>query len=75
MPKFAFSSNQRCETQPTPFNLYPNEYSQGLHYYPFGVNLDRYVGSCNTLDDISNTLYVPNKSKELKLFQNDYSNK
>ena len=56
MPKFAFSSNQRCKTQPTPFNLYPNQYSQGLHYYPFGVNVDRYVGSCNTFDDIFNTL-------------------
>ena len=38
-------SNQKCMTQPTFINLHPNEYSQELHYYPFGLNLDRYVGS------------------------------
>ena len=26
--------------QPTLINLHPNEYTQGLHYYPFAVNLD-----------------------------------
>ena len=30
-------------TQPTLFNLHPNEYSQEFHYYPFAVKLDRYV--------------------------------
>ena len=38
-------------TQPTLINLHPSEYSQKLHYYPFSVNLDRYVESCNTLDE------------------------
>ena len=38
-------SNQKCMTQPTFINLHPNEYSQELHYSPFEVNLDRYVGS------------------------------
>ena len=33
-------NNQQCNTQPTLINLHPNEYSQGLHYYPFSVNLD-----------------------------------
>ena len=32
-------------TQSTFINLHPNEYSQELHYYTFGVDLDRYVGS------------------------------
>ena len=27
-------SNQKCTTQPTITNLYPNEYTQGLRYYP-----------------------------------------
>ena len=27
-------SNQKCTTQPTIINLYPNEYTQGLRYYP-----------------------------------------
>ena len=30
-------------TQPTIINLHPNRYTQGLHYYPFVVTLDRYV--------------------------------
>ena len=46
--------NQKCMIQPTLINLHPDEYSQTFHYYPFGVKLDRYVGSCNTLNDLSN---------------------
>ena len=54
--------------QPTPFNLHRNEYSHKFHYYSFTVNLDRCVGSCNTLNDLSNTVCVPNKIKDLNLF-------
>ena len=36
-------------TQPTLFNLRPNEYSQEFHYYPFAVKVGRYVRNCNTL--------------------------
>ena len=46
-------SNQKCMIQPTLINLHPNEYSQEFHYYPFTVKLDRCVGSCNTLNDLS----------------------
>ena len=53
--------------QPTFINLYPNEYSQEFHYYPFVVKLDRCVGSCNTLNDLSNKACVPNKTKKLNL--------
>ena len=35
--------------------------------YPFVVNLDRYVGSCNTFDDFFNKVYVPNKREDLNL--------
>ena len=35
--------NQKCPTQPTIINSHPNEYTQGLHYYPFATNLDRCV--------------------------------
>ena len=38
-------------TQPTLINLRPNEYSEGLRYYPFAVHLDRRVGSFNTFND------------------------
>ena len=41
-------------TQPILSDLYPNEYIQGLCYYPFAVNLEIYTGSCNTLHDLSN---------------------
>ena len=45
-------SNQKCTIQPTLINLHPNEYGQELHYYTFAVNY-RCVGSCNTLNDLS----------------------
>ena len=54
-------------TQPTLINLYSNEYSQEFHYYPFAVKLDRCVGSCNTLNDLSNKACVPNKTEDLNL--------
>ena len=60
-------SNQKCMTQPTPINLYSNEYSQELRYYPFVVNLDRYAGSCNTLHDLSSRVCVPNETEDLNL--------
>ena len=34
-------NNQQCLTQPTPINLNPNEYIEGLCYHPFVVSLDR----------------------------------
>ena len=37
------------------------------HYYPFTVKLDRCVGSCNTLNDLSNKVCVPNKTEDLNL--------
>ena len=54
-------SNQNCEIQPTLINLHPNEYSQGLHYYPFVVKLDKCAKSCNILNDLSSTVWVSNK--------------
>ena len=54
-------------THPTLINLHPNEYSQGLRYYPFAVNLDRYVGSFNILYDLSNRVCVLNKTEDLNL--------
>ena len=53
--------------QPTLINLHPNEYSQELHYYPFLVNLDRCVRSCNNLNDLSNKVNVPSKTEHLNL--------
>ena len=48
-----------------PYNLHTNEYSQGLRYYTFAVIYDRFVGSCNTLNNLSNDVCAPNKTKYL----------
>ena len=65
--KCVLLSNQKCVIQPTIVNLHPNEYSQELHYYTFSVKLDSCIGSCNTLNDLSNKICVPNKTKDLNL--------
>ena len=51
-------------TQPTLINLHLNEYWQEFHYYPFSVKLDRCVGSCNALNNLSNKVRVPNKTED-----------
>ena len=53
--------------QPTVINLHPNEQSQQLHYYPLAVKSNRCVGSCNTLNDLSNKVYLPNKTEDSNL--------
>ena len=68
-------SNQKCMIQPTLINLHPNEYRQ--EFYPFAVKLDRYPGSFNILNDLSNeACVVLNKTTfKSKLVQRDYRNK
>ena len=41
--------------------------SNKLHYPPFMVSLDGCHGSCNTLDDFSNRICAPNKTKDVNL--------
>ena len=53
--------------QPTLINLDPNECKQEFHYYPFAIKLDKSVGSCNTPNDWSKKVCVPNKTVELNL--------
>ena len=53
--------------QPTLINQHPNDYSQEFHYYPFAVKLDWCVKSCNTLNDLSNKVWFPNKTEDLHL--------
>ena len=61
-------SNQKYMIQSTLANLYSdNEYSQEFHYYPFALKLDRFVGSYNTLNNLSNKICVPNKTGDLNL--------
>ena len=47
--------------------MHPNECSQEFHYYSFSIKLDRCVGTCNTLNDLSNKVCVPNKTEDLNL--------
>ena len=65
--KCVLLSSQKCMTQRNLINLHPNEYCQEFHYYPFVVKWDRCVGSCNTLNDISNKLCLTNKTEDLNL--------
>ena len=65
--KCVLLKNQKYMIQHTLVNLRPNEYSQQFHYYPFAVKLDRFVGSFNTLSDLSNKVYIPNKTEDLNL--------
>ena len=58
-------SNQKCMIQPTFINLHPNECSQEFYYYPFGVKLDRCVGSCNTRNDLLSKVCALNKTEDL----------
>ena len=60
-------NNHKCMTQATIINLHPNKYSQEFHYCSFGVKLDRYVGSCNTLNDLFNKVCVPNETEDVNL--------
>ena len=49
------------------YYLHPNEYSHEFNYNPISVKLDRCVGSCNTLNDLSNKVCVTNKAEDLNL--------
>ena len=60
-------NNQQCMTRSTLVNLHPNQYIEGQCYYPFAVKLNRYMGSFNTLNDLSNKTCIPNKTEDLNL--------
>ena len=61
-------SNQKCGIPPTLIIVHPNEYSQELHYNPFAVKLNKYVGSCITLNDLSNKACIANKTEDLNIY-------
>ena len=60
-------ANQECIAKPTLINLRPIEYIEGLHYYVFAVNLDRFMRRFNTVNDLSNKVCLPNKTEDLDL--------
>ena len=56
-------STEKCMIHPTLINLHPNEHSQEFQYYQFAVKLHSCVGSCNTLNDLSDKICISNKHK------------
>ena len=54
-------------TRPTLIDLNPDEYNQRLCYYPFMVNFDKCTWGYNTVDDPSNKIYVPHKTKDVNV--------
>ena len=60
-------SNKEMRDSTYLINLHPNKHSQEFHFYPFTVKLDWCVGSCNTFNDLSNKVCVPNKAEDLNL--------
>ena len=58
--KCASLSNKKCKNA-------RNEDSHEFEYYPFSVKLDRFAGSCNTINDLSNQLCITNKTEDLNL--------
>ena len=53
--------------QPTLINLHSNEYNQEFNFSSCVVKSDRCVGSCNTLNNLSNKVRVPSKTEDLNL--------
>ena len=60
--KWLSLNNEPYMIRPTLIDLNHDEYKQGWCYYPFMVNWDRCNGGCNTIDDPSGRIYVPNKT-------------
>ena len=60
-------NNQQWLAHPTLISLQLNECIEGLRYYQFAVNLDRCMGSCNTLNDLFNKVCILHKTEDLNL--------
>lgn len=54
-------------TGPTLIDLNPDKLHQGLCYQPFMVSLGGCHGGCNSIDDPSSRICVPNKTKDTNL--------
>ena len=63
-PKCVSLNNEPCMIKPFLVDLNPAE----LKYYPFMINLDRYSGKCNSVDDLPTKICVPSKTKDVNVF-------
>ena len=60
-------NNQKCIIQPTLINMHSKKYSQEFYYHPFAGKLDKCVGNYDTLNGLSNKIWVLNKTEDLSL--------
>ena len=60
-------TNQSFMSRSTLIDLNPDEYNQGLCYYPSIVNLDRCHCSFSTFNDPSGKTWVANKTEFISL--------
>ena len=61
--KCVLLSNQKCASFNLPLLIYILINTIKNYLYPFAVKLDRSVGSCNTLNDLTNKVCVPDKTE------------
>ena len=57
--------NQKCMPRPKIFDV--NEGVGEALFYPYNVQVNKCSGSCNTLDNLIETLCVPNVIKGLNI--------
>ena len=67
LQKCVLLNKKPCSPRPSLIDLNLDELNEGLHHYPFMASLDKCNGSCNTLDDPSCRICVPNKTKHVNL--------
>lgn len=65
--KCIFLSNHLRATSPDLTDLNPTEYNRELHCLQLVLNLDRFNTICNTFNDISAKICVPNKTENLNV--------
>ena len=63
--KYVSLCNQKYDIQFTLINLHPREFNQISLL--FAIKLERCVGSCDTLNDLSNKVCVPNNTEDLNI--------
>ena len=64
--KMHIINNEPCLARSTLVDLSPDKLSQTVRHYPFMINLNKFNGSCNTLDDRPNKICVLNKTEDVK---------
>ena len=67
MGVYDFSVDYRAFDTSNIVNIHKYFMKKEFYYYLSAVKLDRCVGSCNTLNDLSNKACVPIKTEDLNL--------